>query len=562
MRALRSSRAAVAGATLAGLACVAGPAAAEDGPARPPAEVALEPSFRLPQEKGKEITHTPAVVFAAGGKRLVTGTSNGQVIVWDAGTREAITRVSFSAAPVATVAVDAGGRVLIALLENGALEAVDPSTGKVLASLEGKPPLAASAARQEGAPPPSQIQNAAPAGKGHGLATVALAPDAKTFALARGNEIEVRRTHDLALVRTLAAHRGEVTGLAFAPRGDRLASVGRDGDLRIFTWPALEPLRRVEKKQPLHAVAFSPDGARVAFGGEERILAEIDLASGAERVIAKDQPFWITTAGYSPDGKVIAIGDESCDIWLFDVETKANLFHSKHHVECWLSSVAWAPDSATFLFGCRPNAHAGQPAIFAPNERIEALQRAEVQAAIAAQRALEAACEAILDRPENRPLRERARELAERKATLLGPANRTLRAGIEKNIVLGEALAIEGESGSAVLSFAAEEASAPATPVTVGALAALAGDGSPGATGGGEALKKVAPAVDEATRKELEALEAEIAAFQKDLAARADVMEALAKLDASRKQYVESFEKACAELRASFNVNQWKLQKK
>jgi len=73
------------------------------------------------------------------------------------------------------------------------------------------------------------------------------------------------------------------------------------------------------------------------------------------------------------------VGDESCDVWLFQVRTKALAFHNKHHNECWLSSVAWAPDGATFLFGCRPNAHAGRPTLWEPVVRAEAARSDEAR---------------------------------------------------------------------------------------------------------------------------------------------------------------------------------------
>ncbi|MHC4224104.1 MAG: WD40 repeat domain-containing protein, partial [Planctomycetota bacterium] len=114
----------------------------------------------------------------------------------------------------------------------------------------------------------------------------------------------------------------------------------------------------------------------VAYGGVDRQVYQYSLAEKKEEVISKGQPFWITCLGYSPDGRRIAVGDESCDIWLYEVSSKKRLFHNKHHVECWLNSVAWAPDNETFLFGCRPNSHAGRPHLHMPLTRAEAARSA------------------------------------------------------------------------------------------------------------------------------------------------------------------------------------------
>lgn len=55
------------------------------------------------------------------------------------------------------------------------------------------------------------------------------------------------------------------------------------------------------------------------------------------------------------------------------------IFHNKHHIECWLNSVAWAPDNQTFLFGCRPNSHAGKPAVHQALTITEAFQSEAAQ---------------------------------------------------------------------------------------------------------------------------------------------------------------------------------------
>ncbi len=66
-----------------------------EAPDRKQAEVALERSFRLPQDPGREVSHMPAVVFGPDGKRLFTATSAGEVVVFDAATRGIALRVSF-----------------------------------------------------------------------------------------------------------------------------------------------------------------------------------------------------------------------------------------------------------------------------------------------------------------------------------------------------------------------------------------------------------------------------------------------------------------------------------
>jgi len=158
-----------------------------------------------------------------------------------------------------------------------------------------------------------------------------------------------------------------------------LGSTAQDGRLLVMDLAARRKHYETVKPSPLYALAFHPKGTHVAYGGQQNEVYQYQFDAEREEVISKGQPFWITCLGYSPDGGKLAVGDESCDIWLYDVAAKDLVFHNKHHVECWLGGVAWAPDNETFLFACRPNSHAGKPAIFEVLTRAEAARCKDVR---------------------------------------------------------------------------------------------------------------------------------------------------------------------------------------
>jgi hypothetical protein len=340
----------------------AGEAAAEQ-------HVDLDASFHIPQKDGAErASHTPAVVFSKDQKRMVTATSDGEVVVFDSKTREVLRRIPVEGKVADAVAIDPEGQVAVWALAEKGLVAIDLAGGKVIARDE------ALAAKH-----------------------LALSPDASRVALARGGEVEVRDARTLALLTKLGGHEGDVTNLAWSPDSKSLGSTGTDGALIVQAAAGgaaagtAEP-RKVSKGSPLYAVAFHPQGKKVAFGGQENRVYELDLASGKEEVVSGEsqQPYWITCLGYSPDGEHLAVGDESCDIWLYGLADKKLLFHNKHHVECWLGSVAWAGDNETFLFGCRPNTHAQKPAIY---EALTLIEAARSEAARKSRKTLLAAVE-------------------------------------------------------------------------------------------------------------------------------------------------------------------------
>jgi uncharacterized membrane protein YgcG len=324
---------------------LAGPGGGEDpGPAPPPpaGEVDLGTSFRIPQEEAKQISHTPAVVFTRDGERMLTATSDGQVVVFDVASREVRKRIRLPAKATDGVAIDAAGKVAVWALAGGGLAVLDLESGKVVARAE------KIAARW-----------------------LAVDPAAKRVAVTSGKTIEIRDLATLERVGEPIACASEVTNIAWSPDGGHLAFTTKGGRVVVRDERGHVVLES-KKGTPQYAVAFSPDGKRLAFGGHDRQVREADLATKKETVISHGQPYWITCLGYSPDGERIAVGDESCDIWLYQISTRKRLFHNKHHVECWLSCVGWAPDNETFLFGCRPNGHAGRPSLHLPLTRAEA----------------------------------------------------------------------------------------------------------------------------------------------------------------------------------------------
>ena len=344
--------------------------------------VHLEKSFGIPYGKeAKQDLHTPAALFTADGQHMVTVTSQGEVFKFGSESRDVLRRFKMPTGPAHTISVDSRGQILVAAV-NAGLVVFDLTRNRQLT-----------------------LDRTLKANQ------IAVAPDSKSVAISRDSTLELRSLPQLKLVFTIRGHQSEIACLAWNSDGRFLGSTATDGRLLVYDVHARKVRYATKKAEPLYALAFEPRNQSIVYGGEDLRVYQYDFETEKESVISNEQPYWITCLGYSPDGKTIAVGDESCDIWLFDEETQELIFHNKHHEECWLSSVSWAADGETFIFACRPNSLANVPAVYAPLAIAEAMQAKDVgQQRIALLQKIDAHLKEVQD-DEQRKLLESSRDL-------------------------------------------------------------------------------------------------------------------------------------------------------
>ena len=174
-----------------------------------------------------------------------------------------------------------------------------------------------------------------------------------------------------------------ITALAFAPSGEQVADLGlsraehlRDrrrrarpplaGPGRADLRPRLQPRRQApgrRQRRPragrlrpaldrgrgrldrrpgrrwsrattaVLAVAFSPDGKRLAVGGADRALRVFDVATGERLAEVEDHADWVLDVAYSPDGTRLATASRDKTSKLFDAETFESLVTFPGHGE-------------------------------------------------------------------------------------------------------------------------------------------------------------------------------------------------------------------------------------
>ena len=98
---------------------------------------------------------------------------------------------------------------------------------------------------------------------------------------------------------------------------------------------------------PVNSVAFSPDGRILAVGDNRGDVGLWDVATGRRTVLAEGSPVY--GVAFSPDGRTLAVGDARGDVGLWDVATgrRTAILAEGSTV----ASVAFSPDGHTLAVG-------------------------------------------------------------------------------------------------------------------------------------------------------------------------------------------------------------------
>jgi WD40 repeat protein/tRNA A-37 threonylcarbamoyl transferase component Bud32 len=252
--------------------------------------------------KGKEaltLRGLPKVVnglaFSPDGRQLACAEDDGTVKLRDAATGHIVATLRGHVGPVRAVAFRPDGRCLASAGADGSVRVWDLPSGRLALTLSGQHGPAHAVAfspdgrRLAGAGEDgfARVWDAATGHEALALGgadgpVYALAFDLDGRRLAAAGQGEAIRVWDTATgspVLELRGHAGPVRGLAYGP-GGRLASAGDDGAVRVWGPAGHEMLALRGHTEALSAVAFSPDGHRLASAGED---GTVTLRDGSEK---------------------------------------------------------------------------------------------------------------------------------------------------------------------------------------------------------------------------------------------------------------------------------------
>lgn len=300
-----------------------------------------------------------SVAFSPDGTLVASGCMNGKARVWDAKTGE-LRRVFGIASSrlINAIAFSSDGETLAAagIHMDKTVKLWNVRTGSLLRKLAGHTDVEihAIAFSPDGARLASagndatvrvwdvstgDLQHTLKSHKG-AVTAITFSPDGKTVASGGADKtVRLWNAHTGQLQRTFSGHLDRVNAVAFSFDGktfvsgssDTLRSTGKwetrnGGEVRFWSLPGWELKHIVKERARVTALAFSPDGKKLAGAvGKSVVLYDPYTGRHAETRQA-DGRLWahsdeVTSVAFSPDGKIVASASHDRSVDLVSAQT-------------------------------------------------------------------------------------------------------------------------------------------------------------------------------------------------------------------------------------------------
>lgn len=294
---------------------------------------------------GAKLSSVVAVTLSPDGSRIISGSNDNSLRLWDAATGRLLRTSSVSDSVVSVAFSPDGSKIASASAGSedpprpDKLELWDAATGKLLRNFsgdlnavilvkfspDGGSLLTAGAYDSDTA---LQLWDAA-TGKlrrsfktTDGVFSAAFSPDGKQVASSSSQMLQVWNAATGKLLRTIKTS-GAVNSVAFSPDGKILVS-GSDEKLQSWDLASGKPLRSWELGK-LTSVTFSPDGSRLLAGGWDNTIKELDPATGKLLRTLTGHSGKVNSLAYSRDGRSIVSGSDDGTVRIWSGAGTANV---------------------------------------------------------------------------------------------------------------------------------------------------------------------------------------------------------------------------------------------
>jgi WD40 repeat protein len=282
-----------------------------------------------------QIQSKPAV--SPDGRRVLSGSLDKTMILWDRETAQPISRFTGHEGNVWDVAFSPDGRRALSGGADKVLRLWDLATGEMLGQLIGH------------------------AGQ---IFAVTFSPDGRlAYSGGGGEELDGSQDWDnfaihvwdlktSRLAGRLKGHKGTVWGIAVSPDGRRLLTAGADKDVILWNLKGRDVIRHFKgHTAAAGSVAFLPDGRRAVTSSEDRTIRLWNLESGQEVHCFRGHRNRVICVAVSPDGHWLLSSDfDGQELLLWDLDAR-KLIHRYNWGGVGPNRGSFTPDGRHALWG-------------------------------------------------------------------------------------------------------------------------------------------------------------------------------------------------------------------
>jgi WD40 repeat protein len=273
-----------------------------------------------------------SVGFSPDGKRIVSGSEDKTIRIWDAETGEEVSApFEGHTDSITSVMFSPDGKRIVSGSYDKTIRMWNPETGEEIAG-----PF---------------VDHT------HGIACVAFSSDGTR--IVSGSCDKTIRIWDTktghAVARPLVGHKHPITSVRFSPNGKLVASGSYENTIVIWDAQTGEQVARPHAghNDCFRSVDFSPDGQHIVAGSDDSTIRIWDVETGGKVA----GPFeghtaWITSVKFSHDGRRIVSGgyDETVRIWDADTGNAKGVFEGHMDV---VTYVEFSPDGKRVVSASR-----------------------------------------------------------------------------------------------------------------------------------------------------------------------------------------------------------------
>jgi eukaryotic-like serine/threonine-protein kinase len=266
-----------------------------------------------------------SVSFSRDGNRIVSGSGDGTIRIWDVESGQSIAILDGQSGPVSSVVFSPDGKQVVSASWGRVFNLWDVASGRRTRSMSGHT---------------------------QGVACLAFSPDGTR--IVSGSWDKTIRVWDTASgrdLRRLVGHSDMISSMSFSPDGTQLVSGSGDKTIKIWELASGREVKTFKGHTSLvRSVAYSPDGKRIASGSVDNTLRFWDVASGKQMLSTAGGLGVIESVAFSADGKRIVGCGGMRTIKVWDATSGRELMTLKGHTAD-VKSVAFSPDGTRIVSG-------------------------------------------------------------------------------------------------------------------------------------------------------------------------------------------------------------------